>query len=187
MRTKHGIPRSDPNQTVNHFVEGWLKTRIPLALLVASLIAFTVPTNETFIVVSLIGSLAGIVAAYIFIVKIREIRFSWLLADGILLGYALGAFNTCARFLPTEIRVAKYFARPQDELSVALAVGLCVAGLLFFLGSLTEPGIRIDTTKLRAKDLRWAFLIFLLTGIAFLTGGMAIWVCLRQRNIVYQC
>jgi hypothetical protein len=105
-------------------IRGWMKTRIPWLLVSGAILAILFRTTEGFLAAAAAGSLAGFVATYLLVFKLNEIRLSWVLGDGLVLGYALGAFNTAGRLYIQGLSVSQYFARPQDDLSSALAASL---------------------------------------------------------------
>jgi len=149
----------------------WLKTRIPFLLVLAAVCSFALRTNDVFIGVAAAGSAAALGAAWLQIFRLREFRLSWILADGLLLGYAAGTFNSAARLSLAGIPVAEYFGRPQEDLSVALAAVLLVCALLFCYGGVTKP-FRLDTAKLRGSDFALVCFGALLVGAGMLTGSL---------------
>ncbi len=149
----------------------WLKGRIPFLLVLAALCSFSFRSNEMFIGVATAGSAAALGAAWLQMFRLREFRLSWILADGLLLGYAVGALNSAARLSLAGIPIAQYFGRQQEDLSVALAAVLLVCALLFWYGGVTRP-FRLDPAKLRGSDFSLVCFGALLVGAGMLTGSL---------------
>ena len=124
-----------------------------------------------FIGVAAAVSAAALGAAWLQIFRLPEFRLSWILADGLLLGYALGTVNSAARLLLAGIPVAEYFGRPQADLSTALAAALAVSALLFWYGGMTRP-FRLDLARLRGSDFSLVCFGALLVGAGMLTGSL---------------
>jgi hypothetical protein len=149
----------------------WLKGRIPLLLMLAALCSFAFRTNDVFIGAAAAGSAAALGAAWLQIFRLREFRLSWILADGLLLGYAVGTFNSAARLWLAGIPVAEYFGRQQEDLSVALTAVLLVCALLFWYGGVTRP-FRLDPARLRSSDFPLICFGALLVSAGILTGKL---------------
>ncbi len=143
-----------------------------MCLLLAAFESFAVQTNIGFIVASLAGSVLMVIAGYFLTLRLKQIRFCWALADGLLLGYSTGSFNTTIRLLLEGTTPARYFFRPQSELSMALALSLVASAILFFVGAAFERPVRIDPLKLSSRDLALVVFGVAVVGIAFLTGGL---------------
>jgi len=150
----------------------WFVARFPGCLVLAAVVAAAFPVNAVFIGVAAAGSAVAFAAIYIFIYRMKQFRISWILADGLLLGYSVGTLNTGVRLALEGSTAAIQFARPQEQLSMALAASLLVSAVLFFVGSAAEKPIRIDTLSVRRSDLRFVWLGLAVELAAFATGGI---------------
>jgi hypothetical protein len=150
----------------------WFGARFPGCLLLAAVVAAAFPVNSVFIGAAAVGSAVALAAIYIFVYRIRQFRISWILADGLLLGYSLGTLNTSLRLALVGSTAAIQFARPQEQLSMALAASMLASAVLFFVGSAAEKPIRIDTLSLRRSDLRFVWVGLAVELAAFATGGI---------------
>ena len=112
------------------------------------------------------------VAAYQLLFRLKRFRFSWMMATGLLLGYVVGTLNTVARLSSEGLSIARYFARPQSDLSIAIAVSMTVPAALFWMGALIEKPIRIDIERLESFDLLMVWSGVAVVMAAFLTGNM---------------
>jgi hypothetical protein len=148
----------------------WFSARLPVCLLIAAIAALAFPVNNVFIGAAATGSAVALSAIYLFIYRTKEFRISWILADGLLLGYSLGSFNTAVRLDLTGSTAAIRFARSQEQLSTALAVSLLVSALLFFVGTVAEKPIRIDLRGIVLRDMRFVWLGLAVVLAAFATG-----------------
>jgi hypothetical protein len=150
----------------------WFVARLPGCLLLAAVVAAAFPVNAVFIGAAATGSAVAVAAIYILIYRMKQFRISWILADGLLLGYSVGTLNTSMRLALEGSTAAIQFARPQEQLSVALAASLLVSAVLFFVGSAAERPIRLDTLSVRRSDLRFVWLGLGVELAAFATGGI---------------
>jgi hypothetical protein len=150
----------------------WFVARFPGCLLLAAVIAAAFPVNAVFIGAAAAGSAMAFGAIYIFVYRMKQFRISWILADGLLLGYSLGTLNTGVRLALEGSTAAIQFARPQEQLSTALAASMLVSAVLFFVGSAAEKPIRLDTLSVRRSDLRFVWLGLAVELAAFATGGI---------------
>jgi hypothetical protein len=144
---------------------------MPLGLMLAAVLLASWPGDGMFLLISAVGAAAALVAAGIQIMWLREFRLNWVLADGLMLGYALGAFNSAARLQLAGIPVAEYFARPAEDLSTALAAVLLVCAALFWLGGRMTP-IMFNVEKLHSTDAPLLWFGVLLVGAALMTGTL---------------
>jgi hypothetical protein len=146
---------------------------IPGALSLAAVISFVFPGPFAFCLACCVGAGISIYVAYELVLQPREIRFCWALADGLLLGYALGALNTVIQLWFRGTDPASYFGRPESELASAIAVVLFVAALLFVIGSIAErPTLRFAEIQLNRSAHRSIWLGIILVVIAFATGDL---------------
>jgi len=148
---------------------------LPACLLFLGSIAVLCPdSNVAFLVASVGSAAAALLAAYRLLFELREIRISWLLGTGLLLGYGLGTVNTIAQFQFEYARVVEYFGKSSTDLSLALAVSLWIPATLFLFGAFIEHPLRFDLTKINSDDryLVWA-------GIALIAAAVV------QGNLGY--
>lgn len=146
-------------------------TWMPLCLVAAATATGTFPGNEIiFGAAAAVGSAVSLYAAFLVVFRLRQFRITWILADGLLLGYSLGSFNTVVRLALQGSTVAVQFARPQADLSIALAATLAVSAFLFFVGGAAEKAVRIDPSILNRSDLVFVWLGLATVLAAFATG-----------------
>src|SRR5579871_3008972 len=127
----------------------WFGIWYPVILCVDALIMLRFPTNTVFITGAIVASaVAAVTTAAQLLTVYRELRFSWMLAAGLLLGYAVGTVNTALHIMNEGLTIADHAGRPQDQLSTALAVVLMVAGMLFSTGTFFEPPIKFYPERL---------------------------------------
>lgn len=150
----------------------WFRTWFPGCLVLAAVIAAAFPVNPVFIGAAAIGSAVALAAIYFFVYRLKQFRISWILADGLLLGYSLGTFNTSLRLAWEGSTAAIQFSRAQGELSMALAATLLVSALLFFVGAVVEKPLRIHGERTGRGDLRFAWLGLAVVLAGFATGGI---------------
>src|SRR5580658_2766268 len=153
-------------------INAWFRARFPGCLLLAAVVAAAFPVNSVFIGAAAAGSAVALAAIYIFVYRTKHFRISWILADGLLLGYSMGTLNTSVRLALAGTTAAIQFARPQEQLSMALAASMLVSAVLFFVGSAAEKPIRLDNLSVRRSDLRFVWLGLAVELAAFATGGI---------------
>jgi hypothetical protein len=150
----------------------WVGSRFPAFLLIAAVIAGAFQSNAGFICASGIGSAVGVSVAALFIFRLRQIRLSWILGDGLLLGYSLGTFNTCVQLALAGTTASVQFSRTQEQLSIALTATLLGSAFLFVAGGVLEKPIHLDPERLMRSDLRFVWLGLIIVAAAFATGGI---------------
>jgi hypothetical protein len=161
------LSRKNEHRTRNNV---WFVARFPGCLLLAAVVAAAFPANAVFIGAAAVGSAVSLAAIWIFVFREKQFRISWILGDGLLLGYSLGSFNSALRLALEGSTAAIQFGRPQEQLSRALAATLLVSAVLFILGAVAEKPIRVDARRLERSDLRFVWLGLAVVLAAFATG-----------------
>jgi hypothetical protein len=145
---------------------------LPLILSVAGVFLVLIPTNPVFVGGAFLSALVSMRALYVLVLKSGNLRFTWLLGTGLLLGYGLGTFNTAAQMLAAGETVATVTSHEQGALCTALAVCLWVSATLYFVGSLVEAPVKLDLSRLQGYDQIFLWASMAVVAAAFLTGGI---------------
>lgn len=134
----------------------------PLLLFVVSLLLIAVPSNATFLVASLVAAIIGLRNLYLQALRPGNLRFTWLIATGLLLGYGLGSFNTASQVALEGWTISRSSGRDENALCIALAVSLLVGSFLYFVGPLLEASVRLPWASIHQdrsnRILIWASL-----------------------------
>lgn len=146
---------------------GWW---IPLFLFAAGWISYLFRTNLGFEIATAMGSVAVFRAIYLLITKCQDVRFTWVTACGLLLGYAFGSLNTALQLTKKAQTVAEHFAKSQDDLSIAISLVLWISAVLFLFGAIVEPPVRLNLSRLSRFDISYVYLGVLLYFAALATG-----------------
>ena len=147
---------------------------LPFVLTSASAALLSSGDERVFLGASFLGAgaavyiLAGILFSWI------QVRISWLLACALLLGYGLGSFNSGVRLAVGGVSLSDYFARPQGDLSTALAFVYLVIAVLLLAGYFLERPIAttLESFGITASDSLLALAGGSLVAAAFATGGV---------------
>lgn len=126
-------------------------------------------SNTGFEIGAVIGALVVCRSVYLLVFKCQDVRFTWVTSCGLLLGYALGTFNTAAQLAKKHQTVAEHFFRLQDDLSFALSLVLWASAVLFLAGGVVEKPIQLNFAKLLKFDGTYLALAFLLYILALAT------------------
>jgi hypothetical protein len=115
--------------------------RLPCLLGFTAAYVWAVPTDSSFVLGSLVGSLISLYVLVDIVLRSAPVRFTTIYGMTLLLGYALGSFNTWLTMPRGGLTVAESFARNPVALTHAIAVCLATAALLFVVGELFERPI----------------------------------------------
>jgi len=144
----------------------------PGALIFAAIIAVALPSMATFSLECLVGTLVAICAAYGMLLRAANIRLSWLMGIGLLLGYAGGSFNTTIRMRLEGMDLTEYFDRPIEPLCFGLALCLAVSAVLFFVGTHAERPVTLSKSSIHQTDILILLPILAVLGLAFASGSV---------------
>lgn len=145
---------------------------LPLILLLLSTVLVLIPTNRVLVGCAFVSSLVCVRALFIIVLRPGHLRLTWLLATGLLLGYGLGTFNTSLRMLVDGFTLSQATPHREDALCIALAVSMAVSAVLYFVGSLVDPPVRLNWSALSSSDQIFLWASLAITAIAYLTQGM---------------
>lgn len=156
----------DQQNAVRTFLGFWL----PSLVFFIGLFLKVSPGETSFFVACALAPLAAGVGSYLMIFKLKEIRLSWAMGLGLILGYAGGALNSSVGLLKDGISLAGYTGRLQEDLSFALTIALWVSALLFVSGALIEKPLKLHFSRLLPTDMRLVYLSIAVILAAFASG-----------------
>jgi hypothetical protein len=145
---------------------------MPLMLVLAGLVTWAVPSNDTFILGAALGGVAGLYILADVVFRGAPLRLSLLLAMALLIAYNLGTLNSFLTLPRGGLTLAEYFARDPASLARASGASMGAAALLLALGQLYERPVFGEEFRINF-DGRSVVLICLSTVLvvgAYLTG-----------------
>lgn len=113
----------------------------PLVLFLTALLLGSWPGKLAFTLGSAVGGAIGLYSVYVLAFSPEHLRFGRLMGTGLLLGYALGAFNTTIQMQLKSVDITDRLPHAIDDLAIAMAVVLAACALLFFVSGLGEHDI----------------------------------------------
>ncbi len=149
----------------------------PVTLLFLAVITWIAPTNFTFILSSLVGTIVGLFVLWDVFLSRGTVRISRILGTSLLIGYAAGVTNTWATLPRDSNTLAQYFYLDQGTLSRGIASVLAAVAVVFAIGEITEPPIEAGISfpisdTYRLKISRFIYVSTVLIAIAFLHGDI---------------
>jgi hypothetical protein len=148
---------------------GHIGRTLPVILFIIGLFLVLIPSSVVFVSCAFLSALVGVRALYLLVFKTGNLRLTWVLATGLLLGYGVGTFNTAAQLLAIG---STYFGHDLSSLCVALAVAVWVSALMYFAGSLAEAPVRLDIGMLQRYDQLFLWASLAIVALAYVTGGI---------------
>ena len=149
--------------------QAWL----PFWLSLLAGVIVLVPNNGVFVFGAAIGAFAGAHGAIQIFSRKSDLRFSWLLAFGLLGGYCGGTVAAAVPAFSNGTDLATEFGRLQADLSMALAMVLWASSVLLLAGRWAEPPLKL--TALR--HINWShsssvWIGLLIIGLALVRGDL---------------
>ena len=162
------LARSLPQRVTRH---RFLARFSPATILLSSVTLVLLPDDTSFLAAALIGSANAVLITYVFCKDPFGIRWSVALADGLLLGYVLGALNT---ILQTGVgpSLASLVGRDVTDLCRALALVMAVCGVLIFCGYVIEPPVFKRRVRLSRREYNIIWIGIALMLAAYFRGAI---------------
>ncbi len=144
---------------------------LPILLVCTAVLLLAFPGDRMFLAGSTIGAVAAIFTTGVLVLREKAIRIFWLTGDSVLLGYALGSFNTAVRLFFEGFSLSASSGSTPSELCSALAISLLVSALLFSLGAF-EPHITINPNRITNSGQRFVWIGLVAVAVAFASGRL---------------
>jgi uncharacterized membrane protein YuzA (DUF378 family) len=141
---------------------------IPLVLFFGAIVTWIIPTEPVMVAACVLGSAVSIYLAYDWLLRRQALRFSTMLALGLLFGYCLGTTNTWLTVPRGSLTLSAYYFRDPAILARAVASVLLACGILISVGELYEHPVFGEEFRLM-DDSR--IIPFIYSGTALIVVG----------------
>lgn len=149
-------------------VRQWVGVWLPAYLFFVGLSLQVFASAAGFLAAAAFASAGAVCALYLLVFRLKEIRFSWVMGTGLLLGYAGGSLNTDIALLKDGTNLAEFTGHAQSDMSFALMIAIWVSAALMVSGTLIEKPVKLNLQKIERTDMRliWGSIALILAAFA---------------------
>lgn len=148
----------------------------PILLTLTGVLTWITSTAFFMIIACIVGGAVGLYLIWDWLFRNGATRFSTLMALGQLIGYCLGALNSCITTPRGGLTIGEFFGYDDGVLARAAALVLITNGILLCLGEIFERPVFGREYRI-PLDYRVYYIVYIGTLLylgAFLTGTMSV-------------